>query len=156
MTNHRDLNSIAEKLKQHMTEDAACALAAKCLHKNVEIGIVIENTLECAFFATNGLPQFEKRPANNPDVVFHLSAHAVDILTNHKGRNIGELGVEVLKLIVGKEIHLKVPGHLFSILKNGYLNIIKEAGAPFAKFLAENGVSHISKIPDLIKRLKSR
>ncbi len=64
--------------------------------------------------------------------------------------------LEVLKQYIAGEIRIQVAGGLLSILKNGYLGIVKEAGLPFAKFLAEHGVSNLSKIPEIIKKLKNQ
>jgi hypothetical protein len=151
---HRDLSEVASKLHSFLTEDPACIQAVQCLGKSVEIGIVIAETIDGAFFKAGNKAEFELRPAKNPDVIFMMSASAIDVLTEQKNLSLGNLGVEVLKQIVGGEIKIKVKGSLFSILKNGYLNIIKEAGAPFAQFLAEKGISSLSKIPDLIAKMR--
>lgn len=151
---HRDLSEVFESLRNHMTTDAACVQAAQCLGKGVEIGIVLADTVDAAFFKNGSGAALEHRPAKNPDVIFRLSVSAADVLSSQSGLSLGHLGVEVLKQIVAGEIKIEVQGSLFSILKNGYLNIIKDAGAPFAQFLAEKGVSSLSKIPELIAKLK--
>ena len=152
----RDLNSIAQKLGDFMTTHPGCSQAARNLGKKVEIGILIDNELSCAFFKTNeGGAGFEVRAANNPDIIFRLSSNAVQVLCSQEQKNLGELGVEVLKLYVKQEVGIQVLGSFLGIMKNGYLGIIKDAGMPFAKFLAEHGVSNLSKIPEIIKKLKN-
>lgn len=151
---HRDISEVVSKLKTFLTEEASCVQAAQCLGNSVEIGIVVGETIDGAFFKKAPGAEFEIRPAKNPDVIFMMSASAIDVLTGQKGLSLGQLGVEVLKQVVAGEIRIKVKGSLFSILKNGYLTIIKEAGAPFAQFLAEKGVSSLSKIPDLIAKMR--
>lgn len=152
--NHRDLSEVASILETFLTTEPSCGQAARCLGPSVEVGIVIEQTLDGAFFRKEKGAGFELRPAKLPDVVFMMSTSAIDVLAGQKGLDLGTLGVEVLKQIVAGEIKVKVKGSLFSILKNGYLSIIKEAGAPFAHFLAEKGISNLSKIPDLIAKMR--
>lgn len=151
---HRDLNSIAQKLGIFMTENEACKKAAQSLGRGVEIGILIGGQIDCAFFKSLEGAAFEIRKAKNPDVIFHLSSTAVDVLCAQTGKNLGEIGVEVLKQYLAREVRIQITGGLLSIMKNGYLGIIKEAGMPFAKFLAEHGVSNLSKIPEIIKKLR--
>lgn len=153
---HRDIQTVAAKLAEFMTSDPACQQAAKSLSRGVEIGVSINGKLDCAFFHQGGEAKFEIRPAKNPDVIFGLTPAAVDILANHKSLSLGDLGVEVLKQYVAGEIKIRVPGSFIGIMKNGYLNIIKEAGAPFLKYLATHGVSSLSKIPEIIKKLREK
>ena len=151
---HSDPQLIVAKLAKFMTEDPSCKQAALRLGNGVEIGLRVADSVECAFFKNATGAAFEVRAAKSPDVIFLLSVTAVEILASQTNRTLGELGVEVLKQYLGGEVHMKVPGNIFSIMKNGYLGIIKDAGIPFAKFLAENGVSSLTKIPDIIKKLK--
>ncbi len=152
---HRDLNSIVQKLGSFMTTNNACAQAAKSLGRGVEIGITVEG-IDCTFFRNAEGPGFEVRKAKNPDVTFKMSPLATDTLCDVHDRTLGELGVEVLKQYLAGEVQVRVNGSLFGIMKNGYLGIIKDAGLPFAKFLAEHGVANISKIPEIIKKLKKK
>ncbi len=151
---HRDLNSIAQKLGTFMTANEACKQAAQNLGRGVEIGILIGGQTECAFFKSVDGAGFELRKAKNPDVIFHMSPAAVDVLCSQTGKTLGEIGVEVLKQYLAREVRIQVAGGFLGIMKNGYLGIIKDAGIPFAKFLAEHGVSNLAKIPDIIKKLR--
>lgn len=154
MTNSSS-HPIAEKLGRFMIQNAACIQAAKHLGHGVEISVLVDDQIPAAFFRSSTGAGFELRQANKPDVEFVLTSSAVESLTSNHEINMGELGVEVLKLYISKQVKIRVKGNIFGILKNGYLGIVKDAGLPFAKFLAENGVSNISKIPDLIKKMKS-
>ena len=153
---HKNLDEITKQLADFLTNDPACAVASQCLSRGVEIGVLLDDTVHGSFFRKTEGAGFEAREARSPDVVFHMNASAVEILAGQKGLNLGELGVEVLKLVVSKDIRVKVPGNLFGIMKNGYLGVVKEAGLPFAKYLTEHGVSNLSKIPEIIKKLKSK
>ena len=151
---HRDLNSAAQKLGNFMTSNEACIQAAKSLGNGVEIGILIEGELECAFYKSVNSAGFETRKAKDPDVIFQLNLTAIDVLCTLVEKNLGELGIEVLKQYLNGNVQIRVTGGFLGVMKNGYLSIVKDAGLPFAKFMAEHGVSNLSKIPELIKKLK--
>jgi hypothetical protein len=153
---HRDLNSLTEKLKVFMTTEPACIRAAQHLGKNVEIGIRIAEYVDAAFYKSGDGAVFEEREAFEPDVIFSITATGIDVLTSKTGYALGEFGIEVLKQYLAGEVKIKVVGSLFGIMKNGYLGIIKDAGVPFAKFIASHGVTSLSKIPEIIKKLREK
>ena len=45
--------------------------------RNVEIGVIINDGIECAFFKENNQPKFEQRAANRPDVIFYINPDAI-------------------------------------------------------------------------------
>jgi hypothetical protein len=144
-----------EKLKTFLESKPASQKAIVHLKKNVEVGVVIGNQIECAYFHRDGAPVLEERPAKNPDVIFYLKPETVEILCQNTGEDVGEFGVAVLKEYMAGGVRIKVPGSLLAITMNGYLGIIKEGGATFMKFLAMHGVSSLSKIASIVKNLKS-
>ncbi|MEQ1878953.1 MAG: hypothetical protein ABL958_20100, partial [Bdellovibrionia bacterium] len=60
----------------------------------------------------------------------------------------------VLKEYLAGGVRISVVGGAFGIMKNGYLNIIKEGGVTFAKFLATYGLTNVTKILAVIKNLR--
>lgn len=144
-----------EKLKTFLEEKPASQKAVVHLKKKVEVGVVIGNQIECAYFHQDGKPILEERPAKNPDVIFYLKPETVEILCKNTGDDVGEFGVAVLKEYLAGGVRIKVPGSVLAITMNGYLGIMKEGGVTFAKFLAINGVSSLSKIASIVKNLKS-
>jgi hypothetical protein len=128
--------------------------ALKHLKDGVEISLVIDKTEECALYRRGSSVCVERRPARKPDVAFWMTAAATERLCATDGADVGHLGVSVLREFKKGEVKIKVPGSLLSITLNGYLGIVKEGGVEFAKFLAQNGVATLSKIPGIIKSLR--
>jgi hypothetical protein len=144
-----------EKLKAFLETKPASQKAIRHLRKGVEIRVVIGNQIECAYFQNEGVPVFEQRPAKSPDVVFTIKPESVDILCKEKGEDVGELGIAILKEYLSGGIRIKAPGSIISLSTNGYLGVIKEGGVTFAKFLAQHGVTNISKVMSVIRNMKN-
>lgn len=144
-----------EKLKLFLETKPASQKAIRHLKKGVEIGVVIGNQIECTYFQRQGSPCLEQRPAQSPDVIFYIKPESVDILAKEKGEDVGELGIAILKEYLSAGIRIKAPGSLFALTTHGYLGMIKEGGVTFTKFLAQHGVTNLSKIMSAIKNLKN-
>jgi hypothetical protein len=143
-----------EELKDFFENRPVCRQAADSLRKKVEIGIVINNSLNCAFFKDGENPCFEAREAKKPDVVFYMKPEAIKNLIENKSDDIGEIGITVVKSYLAGSIQIKVKGSMIDLLTNGYLGVIKSGGLSFAKFLASHGVTGLGKIKDVIQRLR--
>ncbi len=143
-----------EELKDFFENRPVCRQAADSLRSNVEIGIVINDSLNCAFFKVGEAPRFEAREAKNPDVVFYMKPESVKNLVENKSDDIGEIGITVVKNYLAGSIHIKVKGSMMSLLTNGYIGVIKSGGMSFAKFLANHGVTGLGKIKDVIQSLR--
>jgi hypothetical protein len=147
---------VFEQLKDFFENRTACRLASEPLGKNVEIGIVINDKTECAFFKKDGVPKFEMRPAKSPDVIFYLGPDAVAPIVNSETDDVGELGIVIAKQYLAGTVKMKVKGSMFSLLTNGYLGVIKAGGMSFAKFLGSHGLSGLGKIKDFIGTMRSK
>ncbi|HEX4923345.1 MAG TPA: hypothetical protein VFV50_04635 [Bdellovibrionales bacterium] len=143
-----------EKLKQYLESRPAAQRALVHLRRGVEISIVIGHQIECTLYNDNGKPTLEKRPAKNHDVVFYIKPESIEVLAQNPGEDVGELGILVLKEYLAGGVRIAVVGSVFNIMKNGYLNIVKEGGATFAKFLANYGLTNATKIISVIKSLR--
>ncbi len=144
-----------EKLRVFLESKPASKKAIRHLKSGVEISVVIGNQIECALFQIKGEPKFEQRPAKSPDVAFFIKPESVDIISKEKGEDVGELGIAILKEYLSGGIRIKVPGSIIGLTTHGYVGIIKEGGATFAKFLAQHGITNISKIMSAIRNLKN-
>ena len=142
------------KLKDFLESKPASIDALKHLKQHKEISLVIGGTLHCAVLQSGGQPQVERRKANDPDVEFRMKPESVDVLAASPGDDVGELGVLVIKEIIAGQIQIKVPGSFFNIMRNGYIDIIRQGGSRFMGFLAQHGLSSITKITSTIKKLK--
>lgn len=145
-----------ERLKEFFETRPACVVAADPLRQNVEIGFVINEAIQCAFFKDDQKPRFEKRPAKNPDVMFYIQPDAIETLVNNPSDDIGELGIAIAKCYLAGTVRIKVTGGMISLLTNGYLGVIKSGGLSFAKFLAGHGVTGLGKIKDVIQNLRKK
>ncbi len=143
-----------EELKVFFENRAVCRQAADSLRQNVEIGIVINESLQCTFFKEGENPRFEARQAKKPDVVFYMKPEAIKSLTESTSDDIGEIGITVTKNYLAGSIRINVKGSMISLLTNGYLGVIKSGGLSFAKFLASHGVTGLGKIKDVIQHLR--
>jgi hypothetical protein len=147
-------NATFEKLKKYLESRPASQKALVHLKKGVEISVVIGHQIECALFNDGGRPHLEMRKAKNHDVVFYIKPETVEVLAQHPGDDVGELGIAVLKEYLAGGVRISVVGSVFGIMKNGYLNIIKEGGVTFTKFLATYGLTNVTKILSVIKNLR--
>ena len=145
-----------ERLKEFFETRPAAAAASEPLGKDVEIGVVINDGVQCAFFKENNKPKFEMRQAVKADVVFYINPDAVETLTSHPSEDIGELGITVVKCYLAGTVRIKVTGGMINLLTRGYLGVIKAGGMSFAKFLASHGVSGLGKIKDVIQNLRKK
>lgn len=145
-----------EKLKDFFENRPVCVKAADPLRKNVEIGIVINNHLDCAFFKEGDQPRFAQRAANNPDVIFYISPDGVESLVSHPSNDIAELGIHIAKAYLAKTVKIKIQGSMLKLLTNGYLGVIKGGGVAFTRFLAAHGVSGLSKIKDVFQQMRDK
>lgn len=145
-----------EKLKAFIESSPATKAPMQYLKEGVEIGLVIADSLQLALHQENGLPVLEQRVARSPDVIFYLKPEAVDVLCAKPAEDTGQFGIAVVKEILAGSIRVTVPGPLFNLLKNGYLGIIRSGGEKFLTFLTQFGLTTFSKLPTLLKKLKSR
>ena len=143
-----------EKLKYFLEHKPASQKAVRHLREGVEIGIVIGNQIDCALFSKDSAPILERRAANDPDVIFHISPESVDILSENPGNDVGDFGIALVKEALSGGVQIRIPGNMFSIARNGYISIIKEGGRKFASHLSIHGITGITKIMSVIKSLK--
>lgn len=141
-------------LKNYFEARPAARQALSALREGVEISVIIGGVIDCALFQQNGQPIVEKRVANAPDVVFKIRPETVYVLNNQPSEDIGDVGVAILKEMLAGNVSVSVPGSIFNIIKNGYLEIIRRGGARVSTFLATRGFSSVTKIIGLVKKIK--
>ncbi len=118
-----------DKLKNFFESHSASLAAAKLLKPNVDVGVVINQHNECAFFKdTAGKPHFERRRAEDPDVIFYLTPEAVESLVHGPHGTISEVAVNVTKNYLAGTIKVKIAGPLPNLIIRGYMDILR-AGA---------------------------
>jgi hypothetical protein len=143
-----------QTLKSFFESRQAARQALSTIKEGVEIGIVIGDQVECALFRNGEQPVVEARPAQNPDVVFHIRPESVYVLSGRTKDEIGDIGVNIMKEVLAGNIQIRVPGRLMNLLNRGYLDMLRQGGAPVTAFLARHGLTNITKIVGTLKQMK--
>lgn len=143
-----------EQLRDFFENRPASKVAADSLSDGVEIQIEINGSLTSAFSKKLDKPALEMRSAISPDFIFQINSNAIQQLVDHKGDDIGEIGIILAKAYLAKNIRIKFVGTVWNVLTKGYLGVIKSGGPSFLKFLASHGLSGISKIKEFLTHLK--
>jgi hypothetical protein len=141
-------------LKNFFETRQAAKQALSVIDESAEIGIVIGETVECALFQREGQPVVERRTPRKPDIVFSISPETVAVLNDRTKDEIGDIGVNVMKEMLAGNIRAKITGNLFNMLRRGYLEMLKEGGAPIAEFLSRHGITQVNKIISTIKQMR--
>ncbi len=147
------------EIKNYLETKPASHKLFSYLSDDVEIGITIEERIECSYFKQKGAkglsPALENRSPRKPDVVFLFSADAIETLLKHPGEDLGEWILEVLKLGMSGQVKVQVPGPLPRLLVAGYVQALRGCYKTLRPFLMSHGVNSLTKIPEIISKLKS-
>jgi hypothetical protein len=127
------------------------ALAA--LREGVEIGIKIGGQLECAVFRRQSDIYVERRKAADPDFIFSLNPETVIVLAQQTTDDIGNIGLAIFKEMLAGSVQVKMPGGLFSVLRNGYLEVVATGGPAVAAYLAQVGLNSPTRVIRFLKNL---
>jgi hypothetical protein len=143
-----------DALKNFMTEKRFVLRALSHLREGREISVVLDNVPH-ALFHRGGKVQIEERVSVKPDVEFILGGASCTVLAAFEGDDAGMFGVQVLKQYLAGDVKIRVFGSVTSILMGGYLGIITEGGASFSRFLAENGLTSLKRLPEILAKLRA-
>lgn len=145
------------QLEAYIKNSQAFQEALSPLKKSVEIGLcsLEDESLDSSLTRQEGQTVLLNRTAHQPDVIFRLNQEALNKLLQCPD-DINQIGVAILKEVGGGRVKISVPGSLFSLLKNGYLDIIKKGGKGFWNHLSEQGITNPTKIVSVIKKMKSK
>lgn len=122
-------------LKSYFEQRPAARQALRVLREGVEIGISIGGIIDCALFQKDGQPIVERRAANNPDIVFSIRPESIYVLNNQPCHDVGDMGVAILKEMLAGNISARITGNVLDIIRNGYLELLKEGGSQVSKIL---------------------
>lgn len=143
-----------QTLKTFFETRQAARAAMSSIQEGREIGIVIADSIDCALYREQDQPVVERRPAKNPDVVFHIRPESVYVLAHQTKDEIGDIGVAILKEILAGSIMVRVPGGVMNVVRSGYLDMVRKGGAPVASFLGRHGFGSVPKIINSIKAMR--
>ncbi len=143
-----------EVLCTFFRERQAPKRALSALREGVEIGIQIGGQLECAVFRRERDIFVERREAIHPDFIFSLKPETVVVLAHQTGDDIGEIGLAIFKEMLAGSVHVKMPGGIFSVLRNGYLEVVATGGPAVALFLTQVGLNSPTRVVKFLKSLR--
>ena len=89
-----------EELKDFFENRPVCRKASEPLRQSVEIGIVINDSLNCTFFKDGDRPRLEAREPKKPDVVFFMKPEAVRSLVENQSDDVIELKISIAARII--------------------------------------------------------
>lgn len=95
---------------------------------------------------------------SQPDLTFVVPAGALGRLEACPATSIGDVGIEIAKLLLENDtnlrMHTKVRVGLFDMARYGYLGVLPLGGPAFMKFLSAKGFGSMSKIRTVISNLR--
>ncbi len=146
-----------EILKEIFERDV-CQRATKPLKKGAQIAITLSDKSQVSLRKTDSGIKAEASPAEKPDMSFEIPTGALQHLQKVDSEDIGDIGVEILKLMASaepkKKVRAKVHIGAFSLFTQGYLGILPLGGPAVMKFLGTKGLTNIGKIKEALSKLK--
>jgi hypothetical protein len=108
------------------------------------------------FTKVDGKNQIKSGKAISPQLEFVIPRLAAETILNSPVQKIGEIGIEICKLIVTQDpasrIQVRFKCGFFTLFSMGYLGVLKTGGAELASFLASKGLGGM----DAIKKVLSK
>ena len=95
----------------------------------------------------------------DPEMTFTLPLKALQRLEATTTDDIGEMGVEVLKLVLSPDPDEKISSKVhigpIELFLRGYLSVLPLGGPTVMKYLASKGFASFGKVKDAISRMRS-
>ncbi len=153
--------SLGARLSAFLTRPVA-ERAASPLKEEAEIGFAILSGITrtpCTFKRVSGKNQVTETPSSRPDLTFEIPEAALAELEKITSEDVGEIGIEIGKLIVASDpklrIHVRLETGFLTLWNRGYLGVMTGGGAAFASFLASKGLNGLDGIKSVIQKLRS-
>ena len=89
------------------------------------------------------------------DVEFLFKFEAVRYILALRDLNLTDFAIEMIKQASLDNLSLRVHKSFLKLMRLGYFNILNQAGAPFWNLMAEYGLGSISKINQLLQKLRT-
>ena len=147
--------------------------AAQSLSDGVEIAIQVisapktgasaptsgENVLETLVFTREKKRNCIKNIApHQPQLTFRMTEAAAEALLSDPSDQIGEIGVNILRLIFSpdptKRIWIQFQSGFFTLWSKGYFGVLKAGGSGFAAYLASRGFSGMDAIKAALRKIR--
>lgn len=146
-----------ELLKTVFDRDV-CQRATKPLRQGVEIAVRFAEGGTATLSKIGSRLETEDRTPAQPDMTFDVSLRALEALAKSETTDIGEIGVEILKLMAHSDDQVRIRARVhigaFGLLTHGYLGVLPLGGPAVMKFLGTKGLTNIGKIKEALSKLR--
>lgn len=133
--------------------------ATKPLKDGVAIAAYVDHAGPVTLLRKNGRTLVVDEAPEKPDITVEIPDKALEQLQTQTTEDVGEIGVELLKLMAHNDpvyrIRVKVHIGLLDFMFHGYFGILPLGGPNVMKFLAEKGFGSIGKIKEAINSLRA-
>jgi len=144
---------------QGFFERGVAQRGTRSLRDGISIAIYLDGKGPVTLTKRGGSVLILKELPEKPDMSFWIPGPAVKALESVTTEDVGELGVEILKLMAHSDETYRVTAKVhigpFDLLRNGYLSVLPLGGPTVMKFLASKGFTGIGKIKDAISRMRA-
>lgn len=148
---------ILQHLQTFLSRDV-CKKGTAPLHQGVQLAIFVGEHGPFTIEKAEDQAICRSDAPTAPEMTIHVPAKAFEQLCRSDTQEVGEVGVEIIKLMLHSDpnfrIRAKVHIGLFGLLTNGYLAILPLGGGAVMKFLASSGLTSMEKIKTAIERFK--
>lgn len=146
--------SLVTDLIEFLTTDSASRETMACLSSNAEVGIRVAQNVDVSVSYDGEKVVAVEKELKAPDFIFHASPEAIQVLISEKGLSPAQLGIKLVKQVIGRDIKLSMPSSAFQITRKGYLKIIALGGTEFLTELKKHNLASIPKITAALRRLR--
>jgi hypothetical protein len=144
----------SERFETYFSQEVA-QRAAESLSNGIEIQLEVDGEF-LTFTKADGKNQIIEGKSKSPQLEFIIPRMAAETILNSPAQKVGEIGVEICKLIVSQDptqrIQVKFKCGFFTLFSMGYLGVLKTGGAELATFLASKGLGGIDAIKKVLNK----
>jgi hypothetical protein len=147
-----------DQLRTFFEENALAQRAAASLKNGAQIALVVDGA-RYTFTKESGHNRLLDEPATKADMTFTIPGAAALELITRRFDSVGQVGLHIFEDVMSQDPQRKVEARFhcgfLTLMTSGYLGILSAGGADVAKFLGSKGFGSVSKLKDVIARLKS-
>jgi hypothetical protein len=149
--------SYTERFSQYFDREVA-QKAAKSISNGAEMEFHVGEEV-FSFTKQGGANKIRAGKAGDPQLIFTLTPGAADAILADPSEDIGSIGVHIAKLVCAhqpdQKISMQFKAGFLSLFSKGYFGVLSTGGSQLASFLASKGLSGMSAIKDVLKKMKA-
>ncbi|MFM8268751.1 MAG: hypothetical protein ACKN9V_01065 [Pseudomonadota bacterium] len=140
-------------------ERPVCQRAADPLKDGAELAIQVGTESPFSLSKHQGQLSLNPTPPTSPDITFLLGAEIPSLMSQLTSNEMAELGISIFNWMLEKDQNKRISARVhidsFSILRKGYLGVLAQGGIPVMQYLATKGMGNLSKIKEVLSKLRS-